>query len=271
MGRMRRRGSEAVRVNPDRERWHWLEEGELGQDSLLLDVDPFLYAADATLCRIAGAAAYDDPGDPERPFALLIPPQDAIAWQQAVLGRRYRLAMWGDYEDPISEQAADQFKIHLFSDEPPEFLKSSCSLVLLTDSHWRSVDHLAQTLQTIDPYVATGGRVLLILRTELSPEGATVLFKEGSMPLEKLLEQPLYPCFPEPAAQPDEVITLPLHDLSRTGDDYLAAFLKRHRDFFGRSMRDGMLTRMSEQDFTIGDRAGALAVTIVQWSIPATD
>lgn len=274
MGRIRRsphhvRRGNASRVNSDRERWHWLEEGELGQESLLLDLDPFLYAADATICRLAGAAAYDDPGDPERPFGLLVPPHDAIAWQQAVLSRRYRLAVWGDHEDPISEQAADQFKIHLFSADPPEFLQSACSLVLLTDSQWRSAEHLAETLQELDQYVGAGGRLILLLRTELTPDGVTVLFRDGPLALDRLLELPLFPPFPSTPTAPSEQITLPLHDLSRSGDDYLAAFLKRHRDFFGRSMRDAMLTRLSEQDFTIGDRAGSLAATVLQWSVPA--
>lgn len=273
MGKIRRKsrkpvgdGGTVVRFNPDRERWHWLDEGEQGQESLLLDIDSFLYAADGTICRLAGAAAYDDPGDPERPFALLLPPHDTVPWQQGVLGRRYRLSVWGSPDDPVSCAAADQFNVNLFAGDPPTVLEGRCTLVLVTEHRFDSPADLRRTVRLLDSCLAAGGSLIAVLRTEIRPEGVLALFRDEAVPVQSLLNDGFAPFTEAP-----EVITIPLHDVSRHGDDYLLAFLKRHREFFGRNMRDALLERMSEPDFTIGDRAGALAVTILRFTVPAED
>ncbi len=260
-----RKRAERSQARSDREgdTRHWLGEGENGEDSLLLEFDPYLYVADAQLHRIIASAGHEASGGDARPFALYLPASDATGWHLATLSRYFRVSICASTEDPAQEIAADYFAARLCLGEIPEDLVGSCRLVLSTALEWEDLGHFVAAIRDLQQYLTSDGELCLVLPA-YSEEGETFLrWRDGATPLSSFTGGGLFPLRP-----PTSATVTPLATVASGETEQLSNFLKRHRDFFGRSVRGNFLQRMEEPDFLIGSRAVSpqlLEVCVLLW------
>ncbi len=242
---------------------HWLGEGENGEDSLLLEFDPYLYVADPQLHRIIASAGHEAAGGDARPFALYLPPHEATGWHIAALSRYFRVSICASTEDPAQEVAADYFAARLCLGEVPEDLVGGCRLVLSTSMEWEDLGHFVAAVRDLQQYLTADGDLCFVLPAYSEEGESFIKWRDGATPVSLFTSGSLFPLRPAQSA-----ITTPLATVAAGETEQLSNFLKRHREFFGRSVRGNFLQRMEEPDFLIGSRAVSpqlLEVCILTW------
>ena len=117
MTKQRQRQGRRVRdSNQSEERFggkHWLGEGLDGQESLFLELDPFVFRADATICQMARSIYFELTPQRERLSALLLPDGEAIGYHLGFLSSMYQVYLAIPEFDELREAAAEEFSFFL--------------------------------------------------------------------------------------------------------------------------------------------------------------
>lgn len=221
---------------------HWLEEGSVGQESLLLDVEPQLYLIDQVLCKKVTQLAYQFK---ETPLGIIIPPAESVSWQICFLSKLYDLLVWGDDGDELLLEAAKTFDVEIFSGDIPEDILA-VQLFLYLDWGWQSVNDFLIELREVSRYVAEDGEILFVLQTSGHQDTLEVHWQDGSSTvLSEIIERGAY-------KKNTEAITFSFSQLAVEREERLNIFLKRHREFFGKNIRELFLRRITESEFQSG-------------------
>ena len=251
----------AGRHKEESEQRHWLEEGVAGQESLLLELDAWLYALDQPLAAIASGVAHACVPRQERPFAVFIPLYDTIGWQLASLSKHYNVYLWSENGDELLTRAANVFGAEIVDEDLLGQLEHEVDFFLCSNYVWTSEQTFKRAVRNARASLSREGRACFVLRGTGAGEDISVVWREGtSTALAEILAA-------EPAALPPvaENRLIALKDADPVS--LLPAFLKRNRDFFGRNMRELFLQRMQEEDFgkPFERRSGEWALLLV-WS-----
>ncbi len=225
---------------------HWLGEGELGQDCLFDDLDPYLYAADKTLFHRASTRSHEIQQQRRElePSALLIPRSGTVPWHIEYLSEKFELWIWAFEEDDLLREAGEYFGAQIFvGDSIPENVLE-LDYILCTETEWDGKQDLAEIYRAVQHHLAADGMMSVVWQGEM---------REGESPLAQFSKQQAF-LFPEP----DFVETVPLSAIANAHEYNVAEFLRRHKRFFGKNARDLCLARMNEKDFMeIARGAGA--------------
>jgi hypothetical protein len=226
---------------------HWLGEGYSGQEALLLDLDPYLYAIDQALCHRISQTSHDKYSVRPSTTALLIPPSGAVYWQISYLSQRFELSVWADSSDTLVQSAADHFDVELFSGDIPSIVNGKIGLVVNADFTWNSRAQFLSEIRQLASTVSDGGELIVVMPGLQDGSVINIRWRDDSVSeLNQLLEMRGLLGL----ELPQTIFTQRLNEFDYQNADYLSAFLKRHRLFFGRNARDLFLARMRESDFS---------------------
>lgn len=222
---------------------HWLGEGVAGQESLLMELTPALYALDQTLASVAGSVAHR--AGSEKPFAIFVPPEGTVGWQLGYLSKKFRIYLWSEASDEFVEAAADHFGAKLVEGDLEESIENEVELFVCTSSCWHSEAHFIEGVRDALKYLAPGGSACFVVEgTGAEGDIRLAWDDETETPLRALIEGSL---FRLPAV--GQVHTASLNENAAGDADSITAFLKRSREFFGRHCRELLLQRLWEPDF----------------------
>ena len=247
---------------------HWLGEGSDGQESLLLDLDPYLFAADAVLCRAASTVAHRYDGDEKRPLAMLIPPRGTVSWHIGYLAKKFDLCLWIFEQDEIIEEAAEYFNASIFTGELPDGVAGTIDFLLLTEYSWNSVIEFSGAIRTAGSLLSDSGISCAVLRCWGDNDCPTINWGDGGR--SGLRELILGDIFHLPS--PDGYTMISLPDVDPSQGHGVTDFLKRHRPFFGKNARELFFERMRDPDFCQFFSAGEdnrHAVAVLNWEAKA--
>ncbi|MFN8389103.1 MAG: hypothetical protein U0136_02290 [Bdellovibrionota bacterium] len=228
---------------------HWLGEGIDGQESLFVELDPYLYRADRNLCQVIKFFFYElkDSGglSSDKPWALLCPAPDAVGWHVGVLAEFFQVSILAPERDELREQVAHRFHAELLDSGIPQGREGLYQLLVHTDTEWEDLERFRASVRFARNAIAPDGRCSFVLRGEIRDEVASIQWGDGSVTeLADLTEGRIF-LLPTPVMS----ASLSLPEISPDNDEYLQAFLKRHRDYFGRAARGACLARMADDDF----------------------
>jgi hypothetical protein len=229
----------------DSEGEHWLAEGLAGADALLLDVDPYLFAVDGMFAKLASQVAHRYDGEEQRPLAIICAQEEYMPWHVGMLRKRYDVALSVPDDDELIEELSHRFDVSVFAGELPANLGASSQLVLFTESQWRDSDEFLAALERAHQLLTTNGRAFLVLRGSGGQSSPQINFADGSsISLSKLIEDRTFGFFED-----WNTTAIALSELGALSDFGAGEFAKRHRDFFGKSARDLLLSRLYEEEF----------------------
>jgi hypothetical protein len=261
-GRAQKRGKESLSR-------HWLGEGSFGQDSLLTEIDPHLYAIDQKLCHHISQLAFHNAIKDGKPEAVIVSGPDAVPWLIPFMTDRYCLWIWGQEEDDLLNAAAASFNAEIFYGELPERLQGRASVAVLAHSHWAGPELLMDALRLFSQTLGAGGRVLTVLRGRMIEGEPHVEWEAGEhTALADLLAGNIFRFEP-----PVIVEEASLGEIGALRDFGISAFLLRHHEFFGEEARDLVLARMRERDFSdlLRDNAASSRIALLLgWSYAAS-
>jgi hypothetical protein len=214
------------RRDPGKGAEHWLGHGVEGQDALLFDLDPYLYALDPVICKIASQVSRYERED-ERGKAAILLGYDLNPWVVGFLAERFDLALVTEFADPIVEETALRFDAILLDEE--EFLNiEPCFEFILRFDCARGLEPgLVRTVDLVSDLMLPGGVALFpIIAENLNLLPDTLGFRNYTL-----------------------VETHQVYLKSLVKDYGVTEFAKRHRSFYGKEARDLCLKRIYERDF----------------------
>jgi hypothetical protein len=247
---MRREKSERRREKKDGE-GHWLGEGLDGQESLLLELDPFLYRADRTLCQLIKAHFFDLreqgmlPAD-NKGFALYCPPEDAVGWHIGFLSEFFRLSLLAAERDALQEEVCARFDVEILDSGIPPGREGCYHLFLHSGSSWEDLDRFRSAVRFFRSVLAPGGLCIFLLQGSSEQEEESILWHSGPPTALRSLENGEIFLLEKPAA----VSTLNLAEVLPSDEEYLQAFLRRHRAYIGKAAKGACLARMNDEEFS---------------------
>ena len=259
--RMTRRKNDIKKKLHDASENHWLGEGTAGQEMLLLELDPVLFAVDQALATLSSSIAYHyQPVDYQKPFAVLACPDAALAWQLGYLTKHFNTYLLAENVDEVTDQAADRFNAKLVAGI--EEVEHEITFYLNTNTSWSSRLALVNEVRAARTLLAPSGSACFILRAVEDRGDSVIQWSEGIA--DRLQDIENGDVFSLP--KPDEVSRHTLND--SPPEDLLPSFTKRNREFFGRNMRELFLQRMQESDFGDCFRKSAqskIAAALLLW------
>ena len=243
---------------------HWLNEGINGEESLLLELDPYLFACDQMLSTLSSSVAHraETEAKGELPFAVLVPPEGSVGWQLGYLSKKFNVYIWADEGDDFLREAADQFGAKVISGDLETELTQPIELFLFTDD-WQTQSEFISSLREARDCLSICGTIGAVLKAKglAVPErvcwadgdecGVTVLQNGGLFPL----------------TAPSELLYARLSDLRPSEGEAFKGFVKRNRPFFGKNLRELLLSRMEEPEFASTFRTAGLESAWVILSI----
>ena len=245
MLKTRRKPHSGKRIRPSDVR-HWLDEGVAGQESLRLELDPFLYAADAAVYRIASSVAHRNRDKNARPVALFVPACGGIGWQLGFLSQHYDVVLICDDADAITVAAAEHFNVELCNGAVPSHFESVGSFYLMTKLRWGSSSELIDELRDAESWLHPGGVVAAVFLAKEEGEGPEICWADGSsVPVKQFANGEVFR-LPKPSA----VQSVALPSVNPCDGALVSKFLKRNRAYFGRGVRELFLERASDPDFS---------------------
>lgn len=244
MGKDKRESRTWHRDSADDER-HWLGEGLAGQESLLSEITPFLYAADATIFRHASQIAHHYHGPEERPLATVISPSGSIPWHVGQLSKHFDVCLLLEQYDPMIDGLTSSFGISVYEGHVPESLHSAVDFLVFTEIFWRDPTAFSLALRLALQLLSPSGRAIVMLPELGSPEDVAIQFASGELIARDAILQ-MYELSVFESALVTPIALQGLLDDPKLG---INEFAKRHKEFFGRSARDLCLSRLYEQDF----------------------
>lgn len=212
---------------PQSEFEHWLGLGVEGQQSLLSDIDPYLYVSDAAFCNLIKSIHFGKSRRKEKTRALLIPPGGRVSWHQAFLAEMYKVYVWAEELDEVQEQAAERFSNEIIDAELPEELYQGLDIIALTNRFWVSEEAFRKALYDSIDLVGEEGTLVSLVACEKKGLGMEIVLSDDL----KIEYESLFSGFAA-LDRPSQVIEIELSQVS-DAEDYLRNFLKRHKDFFG--------------------------------------
>jgi len=229
------------RRESSRESEHWLGHGIDGLDALLFDLDPYLFALDQSICRLAQQTAYsgaeryrENPG--ERPKAAILLGYDLNPWIVAFLSEKFDVALVSDYVDPIVEETAEHFNAILLDTDAFLNLEPVFDFVLRFECS-RGIDaELVRTASEVVDLILPGGIALF----PTIPDESIASEKRGNWIASSLG----FRDFSEVALE-----SVSLGEIKALPDYGATEFAKRHKAFYGKAARDLCLKRIYERDF----------------------
>ncbi len=237
MGKARKRFLSNLRSGKRDE--HWLGHGIDGQDALLFDLDPYLYALDAQVCRVSqqvAHAAEQRLSKGERPKAAILLGFDLNPWSVGFLSERFDVVLVTEFVDPIVEETAQRFGALVLGEEEfygmePIFdfvLSFSCSSAL-EPAVIKSIFDVSQIL------VPEGVALFPFHTTEKLSADVKASWLSSTLGFREYATIEVFQTsFPELKTQPDYGVS---------------EFARRHRPFYGKESRDLCLKRIYEEDF----------------------
>jgi len=230
-----------TKLRPQKQSEHWLGHGLDGQEALLFDLDPYLYALDAHICRVSQQIAFSTDArvskpSKERPKAAIILGDELNPWSIGFLSEKFDLVLVTDFIDPIVEETADHFNAIILDEEKFYNLEPVIDFALFFNCSAELGRDLIKSAFDITNILAIGGVALFPTRTTeiLGAEvranwlSTTLGFKEFDS---------------------IEVFQTSFSELLKTPDYGVGEFAKRHKSFYGKEARDLCLKRIYEDDF----------------------
>lgn len=224
----------------------WRADPLDGPDSLFFELEPYLYCADATLCQFARTIAFSEHDGGDSPPAVLFPPRDGIGWMQGLLSESFQVTVCTPTPEPLLEEVSQQFNTLAVFGAPPEYLLGNTILAIDGESAWPDEDHFVRRLWQAEELLHEDGAFACVVAGRIGENGSAFASwsKGGETPLGELLELEI---------GRDRLrlksIELPFAHLLIHREDYLTAFLRRHRAYFGKGVRGACLARMTDVDF----------------------
>lgn len=259
MGKTRRKLIQARRRGDDSN--HWLGEGIAGQESLLIDLDPYLYAADPIISKSIAQSARAYSGDNARALGVIVTPAEAIPWHIAHMRKWCEVCVCAPDYDPLLEEVVGAFDATLYSNGIPSTLEGKTDLLLFGGGAFRVQSEFWEALDLAERMLSPDGRAHFVLRGKGDADNLHVVFEE-EIPCGELFAHESLDAFKytEDAASSFRRLGLE-HDLG------MGEFWKRHRDFFGKDVRDLVLSRLYEEEFqhlfTSKDEQWSMVLTVV--------
>ena len=241
MGKTKRRPLQVRRRSEDST--HWLGEGLAGQESLLIDLDPYLYAADPIVSKSIAQSAHHYDGDNARALGVIVTPEEAIPWHIAHMRKWCEVCVCAPSYDPLLEEVAHTFDATLYTDGIPAMLEGKADLLLFGGGAFRVQSEFWGAIDLAERMLSTDGKAHLILRGKGNGDELLVAFEED-IPASEIFSHESLDAFQftEDAAQS-------FRKLGQEHDLGMAEFWKRHRDFFGKDVRDLVMSRLYEEEF----------------------
>lgn len=222
---------------------HWLGEGGVGQESLFLDLDPYLYVLDQAICKCIALGAHEYDNHEGRPLAVLVPPEESVSWHIGYVGNLYDLLVCAEPDNEIRNEAACQFGAvvgDLRADIEP------LQLYLHLDKCWIELGEFVDAVRETRQYLGESGMMAFMLNCWGVEGSLEVCWAEGmKSPLSELVDGDKLFDFDSPKS----VISKCLTEITASNSFGLGDFLKRHKMFFGKNARDFALDRFQDLDF----------------------
>ena len=226
---------------------HWLGEGSLGQESLMGELDAFLFAIDSAIAHQASIVARRVPKSEDVPTAVLVPPEGSIGWHLGFLSQFYEVRLWAHESDEVQGLAADHFNARIQSGELRSWLEYAVDLFLFTDTNWQAEFDFTNEVREATSALSDYGSACFVLSGVRVENRLQVCWTSGATRvLDDILEGRIFGLKP-----PDQHIIVFLKDeLNKSTRSNVVQFLKRHQEFFGKDSKGLCLSRMREADFT---------------------
>ncbi len=257
------RKARGVRLHEDPDR-RSLERDFEEQQSLFLELDPYIYRADQVLFQVLKSFSFERRTRSEKPRALLCPPNDAVGYQIGALSELFQATLFASDPDSLHDEVVRRFRCELIEDRIPESLGGFFDAVVTTNYGWNSESEFVEAVLTAQMLLTPGGMAVFVLPGLLTPEGGAILWRDGSETKAGAFEAG--EVFRLGAAAAAELI--PFSEVTEIEDDYLRRFLKRHRDYFGKAALGACLERMRDTEFTAaltGPDSGQRCALVVYW------
>jgi len=216
------------------------------QQSLFLELDPYIYRADQVLLQTLKSFAFEQRFGSERGRIILLPPPDAVGYQVGVLSEMFDTALFASDPDGLHDEITRRFRVELIEDRIPPGRFGTFDAVVYTTYAWEALQDFTEAVLTSFTLTAPNGLAAFVLPGMLTTAGASVLWKDGTETDASQFEHGTI--FRLPGVSGLEII--PFSEISMLEDDYLRRFLKRHRSYFGKAALGAALERMRDPDFT---------------------
>ena len=229
------------KLRPQRHAEHWLGHGIDGQEALLFDLDPYLYAFDAQICKISQQIAFSKDeralkSSKERPKAAIILGDELNPWSVGFLSEKFDVVLVTNFIDPIVEETADHFNAIILDEEKFYELEPVFDFILFFNCCSKLDREVIKNAVEVTNILAPGGVALFPSRTTqiLTAEvraswlSTTLGFKE----FESI-----------------DVWQTSFSELLKIPEYGVGDFAKRHKSFYGKEGRDLCLKRIYEDDF----------------------
>jgi hypothetical protein len=241
---------------------HWLGEGEVGQDYLIGEVEPFLYTADGQLCSAVASHAHRSGAGRGSKRSLFIPPVGGAFWPVGYLSKWFSIVIWTELEDEATLQIAEQFGAQLYAGEHPLEFGDEAEIILCTELQWQSSFDLATAVRSYRSLLSADGVLILAIPFQVTAEErlGIVTFADGSTTAVNELQQGRV--FGVESPNYFDSVLLRRDDVLDT--DQMGNFLKRHREYFGKNARLLLEMRINETDFNRW-LTGEYGVSVCVW------
>ncbi len=260
-----RRKPHSVRRALPTELPHWLEEGVDGQQLLFDEVTPELFALDQAICSEINRLAHTGVRPTAKPQAILAPPAGAFGWQMSFLAKHLHVNLWSGEDDESFLKAVSQFSCGLFSGEIPERFRGEIALALFTDSLWGSQREFISTVAEVLAVLADDGKAFFCLRGIADAERVQIVWGDGGV--SDLNELCGGDAFLPGIGAATLVEKIDLTRKKYLESEYLSAFLKRHRGFFGKDARETLANRVLGADYQeiVARHESAAFALLITW------
>jgi hypothetical protein len=228
------------RFNKEDDLQHWLGQGSLGQESLFLELCPYLYILDQSIYKLAYQVASQHEIRGDKPVALIVSAQDTIGWQIGYISKLFDIYLCSSPDTPGLYEAANKFGGIVSSFDN---VNEQADFYLHIDSKWENENDFLLTAKASFRKSINGAFVLKCFGTENELE---ICWEDGSKtPLSEFLEPSGFFGFP----RPDYVLSRCLKDIALKENYGVSAFLKRNKAYFGKNARDYCFDRINDNDF----------------------
>jgi hypothetical protein len=236
---------------------HWLGEGVQGQETLLDDLDPTLYLVDSVISSLITSTALGADRRDRRPQAILVPAEGSLGWHVGALAKRFEVAVWTAEDDELISETAYHFNARTFTGDLGEGADDGSELVLFTAYSWPSETEFRQALDEALDTLTENGAAILVLPLEQSPSGPQIRWTgSAATPLAELTN-------PETDRDtPRSFEVFWFKGFNPKESEVLGGFLKRHRDYFGKNVRELTLDRLSSPEFQLESSPFGAAVLV---------
>ena len=240
------------------------------QQALLLELDPYIYRSDQVLLQTLKSFAFEQRFGADQARLILMPPPDAVGYQLGAFSEMFETAVFASDPDDLHDEVTRRFRVELIEDQIPPGRFGTFDAVVHTNYAWDDIHHFAEAVMTSFTLTAPAGITTFVLPGMITSAGASVFWKDGSETDAAKFEQG--EIFRLAACSGMEIISF--SEVTALEDDYLRRFLKRHRNYFGKSALGPCLERMRDPDFTAtltGPDSSQRCAIVIYWEDSGPD